>query len=87
MARVLAESSDTCSHQYFHYADATSGSDRNCGCIELAIGSDCEDKMDMELHDVTTVYRVVAATSGRLPIDNSIETRKATHPLPNALSR
>jgi len=53
---VLSQSSATCSHEYFHYADATSDADRNCGCVTP--GSNCEDSLTHYSMNKVSIYKI-----------------------------
>jgi hypothetical protein len=83
-AKILAESADECSHQYFHYADGTkpdgSLGDYNCGCVKVTsvVGVDCEDSAMTSVDGWgVNIYRIGGAAYHQICRQNLTQVRYA----------
>jgi hypothetical protein len=52
-AFILEQPSESCSHEFFHYAE---GGDKNCGCV--VPGSNCSIAEQLHAHDQVWTYRI-----------------------------
>jgi len=59
---ILSQSQSSCSHDFFHYADAASHSDGNCGCV--IPGSDCTESSQLFDQSTASIYQIVEESVG-----------------------